>query len=510
MSIKAILISRLFAVVTGLFLTVGGVRGATYYVRAGATGSGTGADWNNAYPTLPATLARGSTYYVATGSYPGYTFGSAESGTTLVTVLKATTADHGTSTGWNDGYGTGTALFTNRMIINRGYFTLDGRTGGGPGSWTNNFGFKIISLTPDPGIYVSGSRKNVTLRHFEVEGNHGDGDGAGGGGPANDALSIETGTDQTTISYAYLHDMGRCLIFAHGNNMTFEYIYGGKFESTSVEHSEIASIWHTLAPDVNNACTNVTFANCVWSYCNGTGGLIMYADGIKIYGNVFYRMPGDVFPNANGGIATWSHENSVFRRARIFNNSFINLGQFAALGVGFGTFTDDVIVQNNIFYNCRVDFTGVTTHDYNQFITTSGATATSEPHGGTGSAANFNDYLALDFTLKANTSPGADVGAPFNLDPRGVPRTTWTRGAYEFGSTAAVAAPRLTMQRIGNQLQFTWPDNGVTYKLCYTSDPRLATAWITLPNLPSLLNGLSTITVPVPNSSQQFYRLVKQ
>lgn len=481
------------------------VTAATYYVRAGATGNASGLDWNNAYPTLPTTLSRGSTYYVATGTYGGYTFNTAESGTNIVTVKKATVADHGSNTGWNDIYGTGTAVFTNYWRISRSYFTLDGQVGGGPENWTNGFGFKIQSLSTtsfNPGITVSQNRRNVTLRHFEIQGNGGDGDG-GLGGPANDALDIGIGTDQTTVSYAYLHDMGRCLIFGHGNNMFFEYVYGGKFESTAVEHAEIASLWASIPPVA--LCTNVTFANCVWSHMEGTGGLVMYADGVKIYGNVFYRPTGTTFPAANGALATWSNPGSVFVRGRIFNNSFINLGStFPALGIGFGESTSDNLVMNNVFYNCRVDFGGVTLHDYNLFINTSGSGVTSEAHGKTATSAIFNDYNALNFTLKSNTPAGTNVGFVFSIDPRGNPRTTWTRGAYEFGSSPA--GPPLLIQRASNRLVFSWPATPTDYRLHSTTDMN---NWLLITNQPVLSEGQWSVSLPLPATQKQFYRLRK-
>jgi hypothetical protein len=34
---------------------------ADRFVRQGATGNGSGSDWTNAHPTLPATLVRGDT-----------------------------------------------------------------------------------------------------------------------------------------------------------------------------------------------------------------------------------------------------------------------------------------------------------------------------------------------------------------------------------------------------------------------------------------------------------------
>jgi hypothetical protein len=74
------------------------------YVRAGATGTGTGTDWTNAYTTLPTSLVRGCTYYVAAGTYRPQVFNDAASGTTLITIQAPTTTNHGTSTGWSSGY----------------------------------------------------------------------------------------------------------------------------------------------------------------------------------------------------------------------------------------------------------------------------------------------------------------------------------------------------------------------------------------------------------------------
>ncbi|MEN6625838.1 MAG: hypothetical protein ABFD69_06375, partial [Candidatus Sumerlaeia bacterium] len=67
---------------------------ADYYVRAGAGGNGS--DWANAYGSLPSTLQRGSTYHIAAGSYGSHQFNDAESGTAMITIKKATAADHGT------------------------------------------------------------------------------------------------------------------------------------------------------------------------------------------------------------------------------------------------------------------------------------------------------------------------------------------------------------------------------------------------------------------------------
>jgi hypothetical protein len=84
--------------------------GACHALGPSATGSGSGADWNDiAALTATPTLTRGDTYYLESGTYSvgssGLNWSTANSGTTLITVLGATSADHGQtcslSAGWN-------------------------------------------------------------------------------------------------------------------------------------------------------------------------------------------------------------------------------------------------------------------------------------------------------------------------------------------------------------------------------------------------------------------------
>jgi len=62
--------------------------------------------------SLPATLIRGDVYYLADGDYGKYTFKTANSGTTRITIKKAQAYDYGRSAdgcsndisaGWNQG-----------------------------------------------------------------------------------------------------------------------------------------------------------------------------------------------------------------------------------------------------------------------------------------------------------------------------------------------------------------------------------------------------------------------
>ena len=92
---------------------------ANHYICPGATGTHSGAEWTDAYTGIgsatgninPASMTRGDTYYVANGQVTlaasTTNFSTADSGTSLITIQKATDANNGTSTGWTNG-GTGT------------------------------------------------------------------------------------------------------------------------------------------------------------------------------------------------------------------------------------------------------------------------------------------------------------------------------------------------------------------------------------------------------------------
>ena len=137
-----------------------------FHVRAGANGANNGSDWTNAFSSLPTTLQRGATYYLADGSYGKHAFDDPASGATLIRIKKATIADHGTGTGWDNTYGDGQATFTAQLDIVSSYWVLDGNNGGGP----NGCGFKVVNATSAAyGIRIPGS-DNITLRYIEVDG----------------------------------------------------------------------------------------------------------------------------------------------------------------------------------------------------------------------------------------------------------------------------------------------------------------------------------------------------
>lgn len=387
-----------------------------YYVRSGA--SGNGSDWNNALPSLPSTLIRGATYYVAGGTYPAYGIDDAVSGTARIMIKKAIESDHGTSTGWNSSYGSAQAVFTGSLQVGTSYVTIDGQTGGGPGNWTTGYGFKIaVSSGP---AFVPHDGNDIVVRHVEVQGNGGDGDGSS---VANDLIWVGAVTG-LSISYSYLHDAGRCLVFCNqpSNGVLLEYVYGGRFESTSGQHAEIASIW--------GGARNWTFRHSIFTHSEGTGGLMMEGDGLEVYGCVFVELPGGSFGGGNGAIGTWSA--STLSNLKIYNNSFIGISVHA---IGLLNSGDTGEVRNNIFYNCRIGTLAGLAHTHNHYAGVVEDMST-ESSRSSASEDPFVDYRNGNFALKAATPAGTVLNAPYNASMvagnRGADGV-WDRGAIEFG-----------------------------------------------------------------------------
>jgi hypothetical protein len=416
---------------------------ANHYIRAGATGSATGADWTNAFTKLPASLTRGDTYYIADGSYPGYTFSTPTSGTTLITVKKATPADHGTATGWSDSFGAGTASFTNQFVFTSAYWWIDGMVGGGPATtkagWTTGYGFKVTETSSSPVLFVkgpslSGQGGNVTLRHIEAQGA---GNNGAPGGTGNDAVQVYEPTGPTTISYAYLHDVGRCITYIRNTSstlVTFEYVFTGQYESTSAEHSELM---------VLHGPSYAVFRWSIVTHEEGTGAFISGDDSqnanLEFYGNVVYDSQafGQWDTGNNGFFASDSAGTAA--NWKIFNNTFISVPSAETVYDG-NKFTGTNLVQNNYYYLCAGNPSGFT-ESFDHWQDSGAAHGTS---GTTGSGNPFVNLTGYDFRLVAASPAGTSLPAPYNVDMFGNTRGAdgkWDKGAIEFGGGAVTTAP---------------------------------------------------------------------
>ncbi len=410
---------------------------ANQYVRPGATGNNDGTDWANAYNKLPSTLKRGDTYYLAGGSYGSHTFNDAVSSTTAITVKKATVADHGVATGWQDTYGTTQAVFGG-LSFNTSNYVFDGNVGGGPGSWETGFGFKVQATyhTIDFPAVLS----NISIRHTDIQ----------GGGRAEtsdtDLLYLVNKYTNITVSYCFLHDVSRTMILSWpsgGSGLTVEY---SKFARNGVaEHREAWSA---------GAESNVIFRNNLLEDIMGTGFIaIVNANGDAanwdIYGNIFYWTGKYTDGIINTGVIMNRYDGAggvINVRAvnwHIYNNIIANIrgGSFTAQIAPEGPL-GTYVVENNIWYNNVADAgtSGGSLVDYNWYFA-NGSNGKSGANDTVGTASPFVDatpWISGNWALKAPL-PGVALVAPYNIDLGGVTRGAdgvWDRGAIEYSSTA--------------------------------------------------------------------------
>ncbi len=418
----------------------------TYHVRAGATGSNNGSDWNNAFPTLPNTLVRGATYYVATGTYGSYTFNTPVSGTTLITIKKATVADHGSNVGWQDSYGTGTAQWS-RWGFTTKHYLLDGQTRNS--DWRGGYGFKVKGIADRPvDFFASGNQYaagNITIRYLEVE-------GLGIDNPVYDRLVYGIFANNITMQYCYLHDCGTVpVVTGSSDSWLVEYTL---FARNSANASHHAEGW------AGSKDNNITIRYNIFEDIEGTGQIVAlgrggnaveYNDNWEIYGNTFFYTPGNPYNregSADGAIACIN--NQVARNWKIYNNSFINmtLGLSARIAIGGdGAVGHSAEIRNNFWWNCKNvgptlnNGTYVTSHNRFDAAASFGSNAEVNASANTSVFVNYNNK---DFRLANPTANGSPLAAPYNQDRDGRTRGSdgvWDRGAFEYGSGSADTTP---------------------------------------------------------------------
>ena len=421
--------------------------GANRYVRPGASGNGSGSDWANAYPSLPSSLIRGDIYYLATGSYGSYTFDDANSGSTWITLKKATIADHGVQTGWSDSFGIGQAVFRSWQIYTD-FYRFDGVSRNS--DWhlgsVNQYGIKVAGERPvrlDNGSGAGGD--NLVFRYVDFQG------GGVNTGKGDDVIYGLAANKNVTFQNCALHDSDRTIFLMRGEwqNLLVENSYIARNSSSPAIHGEILS-------DIGS--DNVTFRSnviedpegtAVWAVLNGGGSKSSgnTASNWKIYGNVIRRSAGY---NREGTAGIFFCANDASNRnwcdnLQYYNNTHINLlNHYYSLFLQAGSGN---VGRNNIFYNIQGKVISSGSLDYNWYYnadrqsTDTGAnTITCTAN----CASYFKNIASLDATL-VKPLPGVALGAEFNLDLTGKSRGAdgiWDRGALEFNSGSQPQQPQ--------------------------------------------------------------------
>jgi hypothetical protein len=391
-------------------------------VRDGGTGSG--AAWNDALDDLPATMTRGNTYYVADGSYAGYLFDDAESGTTTITVKKATVADHGTATGWSDAYGDGTATFTGSFDFARDYYIVNGVTRNESDWKSQVYGFRLTGSVSSWALNFPPGGDHISVSYLDIGGTLGSVFGGGGFNPNEGFYFVNNGgtSFDFTASHCFVH------------NCTLVQLAGA--DTVVIEYCYFLDMWAKECIRGQDRAKNGTIRYCIFQDTTrdtglpgetGTAPIAIWDGGSgdfdnwDIYGNVFFdtttiaHSGGCILVGGDGGGWTGSPASNV----KIYNNTIVNfLGSFSAdILINGGTGNE---VRNTVWYGCI----NTPTADPN---TSNNSEQGSDPFV---SAAGFN------FRLSAALS-GTSLSSPYNADLDGVTRGgdgTFDRGAFEYGA----------------------------------------------------------------------------
>jgi len=438
---------------------------ANHYVRAGASGSASGADWTNAYTNLPSGLVRGDSYYVAAGTYKGHTFNDAASGTAVITIKAATVADHGTDTGWSASY-VGEAKFntaSNGSILgfNQPYYIFDGAYRGS--DWRSGYGFHLDntgSVVGNSTGIIAFNANNITVRYTNIEGSHSQGN-------PTDRGWTSYGNDNILIEYNFDHDLGEAGCVMRGDttssNVTIQYNYFSDNYSVggSGVHSEPISIAEgihnytirynrfvnavgtgaianasSLTPNDNSNGPLYIYGNEMWyntslwpsgfsSYC-AVGGFysfinVGFTSDIYVYNNTIGNINSTVCPQGSGGDALVTTQGDPAAKLlsgatiHVKNNLWWNSNGGVSLSVSPTDVSDNDAAGTSLLFAATSGFDfHLVTHD-TKF-------SAAPPYGI--SLSNVGTYWNGS-TLVANT---------FDVDMDGTPRSTWDLGAYELAS----------------------------------------------------------------------------
>jgi hypothetical protein len=468
---KRVLVASL-AIFASLFISISvfaasGCDGAgNCYIRASATGSGNGSDWNNAWTTLSAaTFTRGVVYYISAGNYTGRNFTTADSGTSTIELRAATSADHGTSTGWSDSF-VGQALVTGESTVTTDYWIFNGN-GVRDSGWQSGYLLKFwnkTNMTSGCNFHASGN--NLRWDYIDMQGTTNITDNSSTTGDNN--ICDTSSESNWYVGHSYLHETGNTQMQINAGSssgLTFEYnwIYKNHTAQNS-NHDEAFSMTWSNATIRYNVFQDICSSGVITDAAGGTPSLSNW----DIYGNIFFWDPTYAAINGTNQLATlddgiiglfgenWSgylhfYNNTI---AGIYNSHMDAQGVGAGTGIGPDV-PSGTVMDNNLWWDDGY-VTGVT-GSYNAYW--AGPAVNSQFSGGgsnsyvnssssTNPFTNWTAFTEAGFELTSSAESaipaGLSMSSPYNIDMLGIPRGsdgTWDRGALQLGSQSSAPNP---------------------------------------------------------------------
>jgi len=445
---------------------------ADIYVRSGAGGSNNGTDWANAYTSLStaeSNVTRGETIWIAEGSYGSVTYNVPGSGTTLITVKKATDDAHGAASDWSSTYGDGQVTMASPILFDSPWWVLDGVIW--EGFWIdldNGYGGSCGSECGC--VHVSSSGDNVVIKGSRFDGNY------------NHAAEY---------SLSFLDPTNLTLEYCHFYKLPWQDHFSGRLSGTfTITRSVINMLdWSGSAPDVAGAHMDTMNP---WI---GSGGWNLVFNRNIVYelrGNMFlfqedgqmgdvtavYNIFADIahpvlrLGSGNAGVSSVTYYNNVFYdtitqqmdNVTEKNNIFMNSGSYEYFGDPEVHYSADVS-QYNLWETGTLDFqsgTGNVSSGDPGFINPS------SPLGADGIPFTDDDGFNIEAGSDA-IDMGTDLGLGTDIRGNSVSATP-SVGAYEYD---AGATPSI-IKKIMNYFRRLRGDNGITQDNQETNPDALA------------------------------------
>lgn len=426
----------------------------THYVRAGATGDGTGTTWANAVTTLAGPWYRGDRYFIAGGTYTATAITSALSGTNRVTIKKANSADNSSDTGWDASYASAVALINGAWSLNSGYLDVLGVTGSG----TSGHGIVVSNSAISSVITLAADTSFYTLSGMEIKG-----PGFAASSNSCDGIYWNNATSHKglVISNCWVHEVTR-------NGLTLGSVSGTSYDDPAIlwDSNVLSETGGVLDPEQHGqgfqiaptatskwlVIRNSTFRNIVGSAMLGyLGGGASHSES-RIYNNVFCLTDNGAYSGLSPGII-WAHDsskdatnffvanNTVYSVGNATNT--VSLAQFALQSTNTtGNVLANNIWQSSYFSSANQGFGSVSNNAY--YANTGAGVPIGTPGQVNGLATTFTSPTTGDFTLIAGgyaVGSGFDLSGTFTTDATGATRVApWDIGAFEYFGAGGITA----------------------------------------------------------------------
>jgi hypothetical protein len=186
---------------------------------------------------------------------------------------------------------------------------------------------------------------------------------------------------------------------------------------------------------------DITFRFNEWWNWNVEGLMVWTASGsLYVYGNVFHDADNSGYPSVIQA------NNTTAGPLYFYNNTIANVNGYCVFRpAGSGGWSAGSQAKNNLYWNSDVCIQVAPPSDYDAVyddmassnpsrlgLSETTTVSQAEPDACSVPAAPFVNTSAGDFHLTSNTVAGQSLGAPYDVDKDGKPRTSWTRGAYEY------------------------------------------------------------------------------